>query len=264
MEKVLDFTVTRFDGEGVISKQLAKKIDKQYCGKHIHSSFQIRMPFVKGMVHKVDFKDFLKSGGCDTITDIFGVQHPVDEVEMILTKSMFKGYGWLTENGKSWEDYLSAFRKYDHALYITNVNKPKTEAYTTLNYQFLNTLSMTAEEFRPLDLPEGWERSPAVEPRSWITKATEQRYYDLCADPAGRIRYFTEQDTTLGRAVKKNPLLVREPYCVKELSDAADHVLREYEVGHLTVAGDNRYLSGDLLEFLALLLVNQEEFLRNI
>lgn len=264
VEKVLDFTVTRFDGEGVISKQLAKKIDKQYCGKHIHSSFQIRMPFVKGMVHKVDFKDFLKSGGCDTITDIFGVQHPVDEVEMILTKSMFKGYGWLTENGKSWEDYLSAFRKYDHALYITNVNKPKTEAYTTLNYQFLNTLSMTAEEFRPLDLPEGWERSPAVEPRSWITKATEQRYYDLCADPAGRIRYFTEQDTPLGRAVKKNPLLVREPYCVKELSDAADHVLREYEVGHLTVAGDNRYLSGDLLEFLTLLLVNQEEFLRNI
>ena len=46
VEKVLDFTVTRFDGEGVISKQLAKKIDKQYCGKHIHSSFQIRMPFL--------------------------------------------------------------------------------------------------------------------------------------------------------------------------------------------------------------------------
>ncbi len=256
VEKVMDFTVTRFDGEGLVSKQLAKKIDKQYCGKHIHSSFQIRMPFVKGMVHKVDFKDFLKSGGCDTITDIFGTRHPVDEVEMILTKSMFKGYGWLTENGKSWEDYLAAFRSYDHALYITNVNKPKPEAYTTLNYQFLNTLSMTAEEFRPLDLPEGWEHSPAEEPRAWITKATEQRYYDLCANPAGRIRYFTEQGTPLGRAVKKNPLLAREPYCVKELSDAADHVLREYEVGHLTVAGDNRYLSGDLLEFLAFLLVN--------
>ena len=256
VEKMMDFTVTRFDGEGLVSKQLAKKIDKQYCGKHIHSSFQIRMPFVKGMVHEVDFKDFLKSGGCDTITDVFGVRHPVDEVEMILTKSMFKGYGWLTENGKSWEDYLAAFRKYDHALYITNVNKPKPEAYTTLNYQFLSTLSMTAEEFRPLDLPDGWEHSPAEEPRTWITKTMEQRYYELCADPAGRIRYFTEQDNPLGRAVKKNPLLAREPYCVKELADAADHVLREYEVGHLTVAGDNRYLSGDLLEFLALLLVN--------
>lgn len=113
---------------------------------------------------------------------------------------------------------------------------------------------MTAEEFRPLDLPGGWEHSPAEDARRWITKATEQQYYDLCVDLAGRIRYFTEQGTPLGRAVKKNPLLAREPYCVKELSDAADHVLREYEVGHLTVAGDNRYLSGDLLEFLILLL----------
>lgn len=249
-----DIPVTRFDGEGLISTGLAKQIDRQYCGKHIHSSFQIRMPFVKGMVHCVDFKDFLKSGGCRWITDVFGVRHPVDEVDMILTKSMFKGYGWLAENRKAWKDYLAAFRKYDHALYITNVNKPKPEAYTTLNYQFLSTLSMTAEEFRPLDLPGGWEHSPAEDARRWITKATEQRYYDLCVDPAGRIRYFTEQGTPLGRAVKKNPLLAREPYCVKELSDAADHVLREYEVGHLTVAGDNRYLSGDLLEFLILLL----------
>lgn len=249
-----DIPVTRFDGEGLISTELAKQIDRQYCGKHIHSSFQIRMPFVKGMVHCVDFKDFLKSGGCRWITDVFGVRHPVDEVDMILTKSMFKGYGWLAENRKAWKDYLAAFREYDHALYITNVNKPKPEAYTTLNYQFLSTLSMTAEEFRPLDLPGGWEHSPAEDARRWITKATEQQYYDLCVDPAGRIRYFTEQGTPLGRAVKKNPLLAREPYCVKELSDAADHVLREYEVGHLTVAGDNRYLSGDLLEFLILLL----------
>lgn len=249
-----DIPVTRFDGEGLISTGLAKQIDRQYCGKHIHSSFQIRMPFVKGMVHCVDFKDFLKSGGCRWITDVFGVRHPVDEVDMILTKSMFKGYGWLAENRKAWKDYLAAFRKYDHALYITNVNKPKPEAYTTLNYQFLSTLSMTAEEFRPLDLPGGWEHSPAEDARRWITKATEQQYYDLCVDPAGRIRYFTEQGTPLGRAVKKNPLLAQEPYCVKELSDAADHVLREYEVGHLTVAGDNRYLSGDLLEFLILLL----------
>lgn len=254
VEKTKDFTVTRFDGEGLISKELAKQIDKQYCGKHIHSSFQIRMPFVKGMVHKVDFKDFLKSSGSNYITDIFGVRHPVADVDMILTKSMFKGYGWLTENGKTWEDYLESFRKYDHALYITNVNKPKPEAFTQLNYQFLNTLSMTAEEFRPQDLPGGWDHSPAEDPRNWITKTTEQRYYDLCADRQSRIRYFAEQNTPLGRCVKKNHLLVNEPVCVKKLTDAADQTVREYAVGHLTVAGDNRYLSGDLLEMLSLLI----------
>ena len=100
--------VIRFDGEGLISKQYAKAVDKKLCGKHIHSSFQIRLPFVKGMVHEVDFKDFLTSAGCSTVTDIFGVPHPVNEVEIILTKSMFKGYGWLMENGMTWDNYLAA------------------------------------------------------------------------------------------------------------------------------------------------------------
>ena len=32
------------------------------------------------------------------------------------TKSMFKGYGWLTASGMSWNDYWNVFRKYRYAL----------------------------------------------------------------------------------------------------------------------------------------------------
>ena len=74
--------------------------------------------------------------------------------------------------------------------------------YTELNYQFLNTLSMTEEEFRPKDLPLGWERSPAEDGRHWITKATEQRYYDLRANAAFRLAYFTQRDDALARVLK--------------------------------------------------------------
>ena len=175
-EDVRDITVLRHDGEGLISRELAGTIDKIFCGKHIHHSFQIRMPFVKGMLHEVHFHDFFFSAGSKYITDIWGVRHPVDDVDIILTQSMFKGCGWLTENGMDWNDYLRAFKKYSHALYITNVSKVKPDDHTELNYQFLNTLSMTQEEFRPADLPDGWDRSPSVDKREWITKATEQRY----------------------------------------------------------------------------------------
>ena len=96
--------------------------------------------------------------------------------------SLFKGYGWLAENGKSWEDYWAAFRKYRHALYVTNVSKERPQGFTQLNYQFLTTLSMTGEEFRPRDLPDGWEHSPEDDPRQWPTKATETEYYKLRAD----------------------------------------------------------------------------------
>ena len=101
------------------------------------------------------------NAGTMTLTDMWGAMHSAEDVDIILTKSMFTGALWLKENGKSWDDYWIAFRKYHHALYITNVSKPKPESQTELNFQFLNTLSISAEEFRPEDLPLGWAHSTA-------------------------------------------------------------------------------------------------------
>jgi len=248
-----------FDGEGLISKRYAKTIDRAYCDEHIHTSFQIRLPFVKGMLHQVDFKDFLSRVGCEYIADVWGVKHPVGKVDVILTKSMFKGYGWLTENGMGWEDYLAAVERYDHALYITNTSKPEPQEYTELNYQFLTTLSMTADEFRPRDLPPGWEHSPSEDRRNWITKATEQRYYDFRANEEFRLSYFAKRRDALARVLKKNPLFVNEPVCTDELDAQAKHTLEQYTRGRLLVAGDNRFLSGDLMLLLKRLAGYGEE-----
>ena len=59
-ETIKDINITCFDGEGLISREYAEELDRAYCGEHIHSSFQIRMPYVKGMLHEVDFKDFFR------------------------------------------------------------------------------------------------------------------------------------------------------------------------------------------------------------
>lgn len=193
VEQVEDFTVTEFDGEGLISKEYAARLNRALGGRH--TSFQIRLPFVKGMLHQVDFHDFFRSAGTTHLTDLWGVSHPVAKVDVILTKSMFKGYGWLTENGKSWEDYWAAFRKYRHALYVTNVSKERPQGFTQLNYQFLTTLSMTGEEFRPRDLPDGWEHSPKEDARQWLTKATETEYYKLRADAEERQQAREEVET---------------------------------------------------------------------
>lgn len=267
VEKKEDIEITCFDGEGLISKQYARLVDEKLCGKKVHTSFQIRMPYVKGMLHEVDFKDFLTLCGTDTITDLWGVQHPIQKVDIILTKSMFKGYGWLNGSGMSWEDYWAVFRKYRHALYITNVTKEKPEKTTELNYQFLNTVSLKADEFRPADLPDGWDHSPETDERNWLTKQTELRYYNLCANPQFRQNYFLEKanrvgwwerhqgrDQILAAVLKKNPRFINEPIYTKRLEDEADKLVDRYAVGRLIVAGDNRYLSGDLLDFLAFLL----------
>lgn len=270
VETMADVEVTCFDGEGLISKQYARIVDEKLCGKKVHTSFQIRMPYVKGMLHEVDFKDYLDRGGADTITDLWGVQHPIQKVDIILTKSMFKGCGWLNGSGMSWEDYWAVFRKYRHALYITNVSKEKPEKTTELNYQFLNTVSLKADEFRPTDLPDGWDHSPETDERNWLTKQTELAYYNFCADESFRQNYFLEKfervswwerhqgkDQILAAVLKKNLHFINEPIYAKRLEVEADKIAEQYAVGRLIVAGDNRYLSGDLLDFLNCLPVTK-------
>ena len=263
VERVEDFSVTEFDGEGLISKEYAARLNKALGGRH--TSFQMRLPFVKGMLHQVDFHDFFRSAGTTHLTDLWGVNHPVAKVDIILTKSMFKGYGWLTENGKSWADYWAAFRKYRHALYVTNVSKERPQGFTQLNYQFLTTLSMTGEEFRPRDLADGWEHSPKEDARQWLTKATETEYYKLRADAAYRRQVFTRQAGwwgadrksrayLLGKLLEKNPAFIGESVYQEQLEAMAQRLLKDYALGRLQVAGDVRFLSGDLLQFLVTLL----------
>ena len=258
VEKTADVEVLEFDGEGIISKELAHSLDPS--GNH--HSFQIRMPYIKGVVHEVDHKALFSELGVSKIVDIWGAEHPVSEVEMILTKSMFKGFGWMTENGLSWAEYLERCRRYGHALYISGSDKVRRQEITELNYQFLNTLALTEDEFRPRDLPLGWDGSPESDPRNWLTKTTETAYYDLYSDTGKRIEHFlndltddelelTDRRRQRAELLKKNPLFIEESVFAKELSDKAESIRMDYSVGQILVSGDNRYLSDDLIRLLA-------------
>jgi len=260
-DTVEDVKVTCFDGVGLISKEYAAVINHAYGDGHDHTSFQIRMPYVKGMLHQVDFKDFLKRTGTQSIQDIWGKIHAVKDVDIILTRSMFKAYDWLNECGMTWKDYWRAFQKYEHALYITNVSRAVPEALTELNYQFLVTLSIQPEEFRPADLPDGWNHSPADDPRTWLTKETELAYYNFRVNEHFRVRHFLKplREPSVNRRSRvyrmaeilmKNPLFIHEPVYVSELEAQAEAILKNYSQGHLIVAGDTRFLSGDLFELM--------------
>ena len=225
-----------------------------------HNSFQIRMPYIKGVVHKVDFAALLSELEVPFIVDMWGNKHNPADVDIILTDSMFKGLKWMTDNDLSWAEYLERCKRYNHALYVSGKDKIEVQDTTELNYQFLNTLSITDDEFRPKDLPLGFKGSPEYDSRHWIAKTTETEYYSLVADNAARRRYFIDElseDLTDNRRkfraelIKKNALFIDEPIYARELKDRAENLLGKYAMGKLLVAGDNRYLSDDLLRLIA-------------
>ena len=270
VEKKNDVAVTLFDGEGIVSPELAATIDRLYCGQHIHTSFQIRMPYIKGMVHEVDFHGLFREATVTKITDLWGVEHPIERVRMILTKSQFKGCGWMTENGLTFSEYLDRCRNYRHALYITGVNNTENEQYTDLNYQFLSTLTLSADQFRPADKSFNWMKDcndtdydiSNSDTGSWLTKMTEEVYYRLLNDEWFQFDYYVDHAPKnpksrrfrLAEMLHRNDLLLAEKVYQKELDRAADTILRDFARGNLLVRGKVAYLSADLALFLAELL----------
>ena len=265
VEKNANIEVLEFDGEGLVSAELSRKLDPLSYSEHLHHSFQIRMPYIKGVVHEVDFKALFSDLGVLTIMDIFGDKHAVSDVDLILTKSMFKGYGWMLENGLSWENYLERCEKYNHALYVSGMDSIEKQEYTELNYQFLNTAAITGDEFRPKDLPQGFTHTPQWDNRDWLTKATESAYFDYISDNEKRREYFikdceradleiTDKRKLRARLIQKNRLYIEEPIFAKELKDKAEQTLSKYALGKLLVSGDNRYLSDDLMRILAIIV----------
>lgn len=279
VEKKSDVKVTLFDGEGILSPALAEEIDRLYCGKHIHTSFQIRMPYIKGMVHEVDFHGLFREATVTEITDMWGISHPIERVRMILTKSQFKGCGWMTENGLTFEEYLKRLRAYRHTLYITGVNRTDSEQFTDLNYQFLSTLALSGEQFRPVDLPFDWmkdrmdkeDEQNDSDTGAWLTKTTEEIYYRLLNDEWFQFDYYVDHAPKnpksrryrLAEMLHRNDLLLAEKEYRRELDRAADTILRNFARGNLLVRGNVAYLSADLTLFLAELLKTHTDDNRN-
>ena len=57
---------------------------------------------------------------------------------------------------------------------------------------------------------------------------------------------YKRQDQILAAVLKKNPRFINEPVYARRLEDEADKIVEQYAVGRLIVAGDNRYLSGEM------------------
>lgn len=142
----MDVVIPYTDGFGVALKKIPNQM--------------VRLPFVKGLISYMSrekFKDFCKENNykIGKITDIYGKEHSISNVDYIFTKSQFKMYKYfhneLDENGNiiktGWDKYKENFKEYGCNACVCNVeDNVKLNAKT--NYQVLQTLTteMTDED----------------------------------------------------------------------------------------------------------------------
>ena len=265
-----------FDGEGLIAPDFAEYISdflqSEYNYPKPSHSFQIRMPFTKGVLHEVDFQKFFTENlPAETdewfIKDVFGITRDLRKAKIILTQSMFKFAKWMEKYlpvPDPMKYFFEKFAKYNHALYVTNTEaRLFNPGRVRLNHQFLSTLDLSDEDFKSLVadhrtlIDSLLEKFVANSSLFYNDQDSTDETYDN-SEPDEIILRSSMARTTCLKALAKNPAFIKDPK-VKRIFEG---MKKSYEynlgLGRLEVEGEQRFLSCDLLFLLIKILESVE------
>ena len=113
-----DLKLSPFDGCGCHEYEFTKNVSEQLGLDYEAAGVQVRLPFIKGYSVYVPFKKILKEWGFEYITDIYGNQHCIDDIDCIWNTSMFKGHKLFKEKygSNAWIEYMNTVNKYQYKL----------------------------------------------------------------------------------------------------------------------------------------------------
>lgn len=245
------------DGQGFVCPEYAAIINNQ-LGENANS-FQIRMPFAKGMLHNVDFHEFLSEfDGNDYNTsepymlyDAFGIKRDLKKAKILMSKSMLKCQEWLDKITKLTNEdpmklYFDRVKKYGHKLFVANTDKPYGKTKTSrLSYQMINTLALDDEMF----------------------DALVKQHSGYISDPIEYLKFndnYVADEENDGLPNWKKALFLNSdfascPYIKQQLINTQNALLKQLAEGRLIVPGQMRYLARDLGGMLVSLLNAKEK-----
>lgn len=230
-----DIDILPWDGLGLIHPDLSREI-KSLIGiiNESPTSWMIRGPFIKGVVHSIPYDKFWVENGITEIEDVYGQKWDSQGKYIILTKSQFKGFKFF----KTFDDYLSAFRKYNHCFGIAKWNYPveKEPRFTRTSYQTLQTLDLPYEEFKHL----ADYSKDLIEKIISGDKVYTNTFLGLFADNVNPQNDYM-------KAILKNPEMLKDPHLHKYYQGMLRKYITEMKCGKLWVKGSFKILASDLV-----------------
>ena len=241
-----DITLNIFDGCGIHHPAITTHVQEYLNLRERPTTLLLRMPYIKGVTHEIDYPAYFQEHGITSITDIWGIRHsvlPDAEPMFILTESMYKGYGYFNRTGTcfDWDDYWNRFVKYNHCVGITkwNFSKEREPVYTRGNYQILQDLQMDFDDFATLagDSVDWAERIISGDPLYVYC------FLGLTADRHTGLNSYC-------RAILKNPVMLQEDSVRQYIRRAISKYVNEFKCGKLFLKGCFKFIAPDLIALL--------------
>lgn len=237
-KRVMDLTLNSADGQGLVDPEFSKLWAEDMQLDYIPSSFVVRSSFVKGNLVPFDFKAYAAEHGIDKIKDRWGVEYPLNEIDVLLSESQFKEY----KEYSSWQEYLYYFNKYKLRWGVARYNKKHDDEYVLANYQYIQALSLSKEDIHGLI-------QPTID---WIKNVCSgDDLYSLLFMFGGKSedvtyeRMYSSAQSTFMKAIVKNNEMLKDAHVQRKIYKNIVECINRAKIGKIWVRGNYQFMISD-------------------
>ena len=235
--KEMDYLIkaNAWDGQGLITPNLAKRWSDELKMDYTFSAAIIRAPFLKGLIAVFDIESFATEIAKKYIfTDIYGVEQDIRRIELIISESMFK----LWNSYENTDDYVKNCHHNNLGFSIAKVNPKTDQSYSRTSYQFLQVLKLNNTDTASLCEPTiNWFRNISGEtPDSMLLYATGENNFE----PKDFKKMGIET-----KALLLNPNLARDRYIQSRFIKTIEKKKKESYMGSILINANYQFMIGD-------------------
>jgi hypothetical protein len=232
-EREVECEFSLFDGQGLISPNQSRLWSESLELDWLPSAWIVRTSFTKGLLVTFDFLDFAIQYKKDTIIDVWGKSHKVDEIDVLLSVSQFK----LWSCYPSYECFADSCRQngigWGVSRYAPKINK--NFSYST--YQYLQTLNITED---------AQIESLCKDTVDWFHDITGGDIYKsilyLMGESVGyeyEEGWFDKISDPIVKSLLLEPELIKDPFIRQHIINSINKKIKESYMGVLLINGAN-------------------------
>lgn len=241
-ERIMDLELNSADGMGLISPECASWFSKDMGlpEKQVACQFVVRSCFVKGCLNTFDFANYIKSiTGSNKIKSIYtGEEFNVDEVDVLLTESMFKMHKYYT----SVKEYIDFHKNYNLKWGVARYNKLIDDDYSLLNYQYIQNNNLSDNDLTELIKPTvNWFNDICSGKDVYSLLYTigcrkkDESYNDILNDCG----------SLFSQAILQNVDMLNDGYIRKKIYNSIKESFRQAKVGRIWCRGNYQFMVSD-------------------
>jgi len=242
--RVMNLKLNSCDGEGLISPECAEWFSADMGLDYTCCQFVVRTPFVKGCLLTFDFKTYLKNVcGTEKINSIYGECFKIDDIDVLLTESMFKMHSFYN----SVNEYQSYHDEYDLQWGIARYNKKQDNDYSLLNYQYIQNNNLNDNAIKNLtNMSADWfEKICSGDKFYTIMYAIGSRKddcdFESIQNSCGSIHT---------KAIVQNSHMLKDGYVRRKIYDSIKESFRQAKLGRIFCHGNYQFMLSDPIPLL--------------